>query len=682
MNVHLHIDFETCSAIDLKACGLDVYSKHPSTDVWCMAWTLDGGPVNLWKMGEPFPFVEEDYAQLRGGVVVAHNAPFELAIWNQIMAPRYGWPELKPEQVQCTMAMSYAMALPGSLENASAAVGIEERKDQAGRRVMMQLSKPREVKPDGTIIWWDDPAKLDKLYAYCRQDVEVERQLHRRLLALSNSEAALWQLDYRINQRGIFIDRHAVQSAIKMVQAEQARLNGEMHRVTGGAVSTCSAVGQLGDWIRYRGVEMPGVAKADVLDALSGGDLPEDVRDALHLRREAAKSSTAKLKGMLDRAGPDGRVRGMFQYHGASTGRWAGRGIQLHNLPRPNLEQPSIEDAIDHIGDAEYLNLMHGSPLDVVSSCLRGFITAAPGHDLIAADFANIEGRVLAWLAGEEWKLQAFRDFDAGIGADIYLLTYAKSFGLDVKTLSKKSPVRQVGKVEELAFGFGGGVGAWRTMEKAYRPPAMTDNEVNDIKNRWRDAHPAIADYDDGYWAKLDEAAISAVLNGGQVFEAGAAGRRIRFKVKGSFLWCQLPSGRLLCYPYPRVVETTTPWGKVKDTLTFRTELIGEARKKAKIIDDPLNGGNWFRVSTYGGSLSENVTQAVARDLLAEGMVRIDPKWPVVMHVHDEIVVEINENATHATPMIVENEMKKVPKWATGLPIAVEGWRGRRYRKG
>lgn len=659
----LHIDFETRSAIDLKARGLAVYAAHESTDVVCMAYAFGDGPVRLWTRDPDIPHTSDDWYRLwpaiqDGTTVVAHNAPFELAIWNEIMVPRYGWPPLKPEQVQCTMAMAYAMALPGSLENASAAVGIEERKDQAGRRVMLQLSKPREVKPDGTIVWWDDAAKLEKLYAYCKQDVEVERQLHRRLLSLSKSEAALWQLDYRINQRGVFVDREAVDRAIQMVQQEQARLNAEMHRVTGGAVSTCNAVGQLGDWIKYRGVSMPGVAKADVLDALDG-DLPVEVRAALNLRREAAKSSTAKLKGMLDRASADGRVRGMFQYHGASTGRWAGRGIQLHNLPRPALDQPDIEDAIAHIGDRDYIDLMHGSPLDVVSSCLRSFITAAPGHDLIAADFANIEGRVLAWLAGEEWKLQAFRAFDAGFGPDLYLVAAAVLYRKPVESFTKKSPERQPGKTCELAFGFQGAVGAWRKMESAaVGMPEFSDDQINEFKDLWRGKHAMIVKF----WYALEDAAMQAVLNAGRTFTV----RSIKFKVKGSFLWCQLPSGRLLCYPYPRVEITTTDWGKDKDTVTY----MGENTLTRK----------WERCKTYGGKLAENITQAVARDVLAEAMTRLGDEQ-VVMHVHDEIVVEVPSNAPKERQNAIEYEIKQVPTWATGLPIAVEGWRGKRYRK-
>lgn len=680
----LHIDFETYSACELKDRGLHNYATDPTTGVHCMAWAMDDGQTQLLPfIGSKVEAYDVSEHVASGGLVYAHNAPFELAIWNNVCVPRYGWPVLKPEQVRCTMAMCYAMALPGALANAAPALGIEQRKDAAGARVMMQLAKPRD---DGS-FWTpaDAPDKFEKLYAYCKQDVEVERALHHRLMELSDYEQRLWQLDYRINERGVQVDIASIDKAIALVAAEQKRLNAEMLRVTGGVVGSCTEVQLLVKWIRSQGVEIKGLAKADVLDALAG-DLPPAVEAALRLRKEAAKSSTAKLIAMKDRASADGRVRGTKQYHGANTGRWAGRGMQTDNYPRPRrgVKPKHIEDIIAHLHDRDYVDLMYGPVLDALSDSLRGMIVAPPDKDVLAADFSNIEGRVLAWLAGEEWKLQAFRDYDAGIGPDIYKLTYSTSFNVLIELVDYF--LRQIGKVQELAFGFGGGVGAGQNMARVYGVNA-TDEMVDGWKRAWRAKHPMIADTwlngvrVSGYWGDLEDAAIKAVRVG-RAFTAGAADRQVTYKKAGSFLWCRLPSGRVLCYPYPEIREVQTPWGAAKEALTYMTELDSTARKKAKLLPDPKAQGAWQRISTYGGSLAENVTQAVARDLLADALLRLeDAGLPVVMHIHDEAVVEIATQCDDATLSRVEKLMAETPAWAKGLPVSAEGWRARRYRK-
>jgi DNA polymerase bacteriophage-type len=674
----LHIDFETRSTLDLKEVGLDNYARHPTTDAWCMAYAFGGGATSLVAK---YFLDRDDSLRLvfehvqSGDTVVAHNVAFELAIWNNIMVPRYGWPMLRPEQCECTMAMAYAMSLPGALDNAAAAVGIDHRKDQAGYRLMLQMCRPRDIKPDGTIVWWDDEERRQKLYAYCRQDVVVERELHKRLMPLSAKERRVWLLDYKINQRGVQVDIPTVKKAIEVVQSEQDRLNERLRRATGNFVGFTTETARLAQWVRSRGVDIPGVAKADVLDALELRDLPGDVRQALLIRQEAGRSSTAKLRKFIDVASADGRVRNMFQYHGAAPGRWTGRGVQLHNLPRQKLKPKQIEAALRALPDADLIDTLFGPPMGVISEALRGMLIAKPGHELLTSDFSNIEGRGVAWQAGEEWKLEAFRRQDAKTGPEIYIIAAVKIYHCDPSTLNKNSPERQIGKVSELACGYQGGVGAFQQLAKTYLVK-VPDAEAEVIKTAWRAAHPKIVQY----WYDLERAAMAAVLDRGKTFAAGPVGRQVKYRVAGSFLWCLLPSGRTLCYPYPRIVEIDTPWGEKKDALTYMTEVDPSRKAREKIVDDPAAQGRWQRIATYGGKLLQNNTEAICRDLLVDAMLRADEReWRIVLHAHDELVCEEPEMTRYKDDL--DKLMEEVPAWAAGLPVKADGWIGKRYRK-
>ena len=344
----IHFDFETRSTVDLPKTGVHVYASHPDTDVWCMAFAVDDGPIELWtpNCDDMVDLYLRELAQRSDVVWMAHNAAFEWAIWNRLMVPRYGFAPLPVERLRCTMAMAYALALPGSLENAAAAVGLDVGKDMDGRALMLRMSRPRGFKPTGEPIWWNDADKLERLYTYCRQDVEVERQLEKRLLPLRESEQKLWELDQRINDRGIYIDMTAVENAMAVVEEAKIRLDRDMKTATGGWVSGVTKVTDLVDWLKLRGVDVESVAKADVLDLLNREDLPKDVRRALELRQEGAKASTAKLKAMKLSVNDDWRARGLHQWHGAGTGRWAGRRIQTQNLTRPNMDQTSIDEVL------------------------------------------------------------------------------------------------------------------------------------------------------------------------------------------------------------------------------------------------------------------------------------------------------------------------------------------------
>jgi len=693
-----HIDFETRSPVDLRTRGLDNYVRDPDTAVWCMAYAFDDGPVALWtpednKRGWHGRLIEH---VRDGGLVYGHNVAFEWAVWNHILAPRYHFPPLSIRQCRCTMAMAYAMSLPGSLGQAALAVGLEQEKDMDGHRLMMQMARPRRFDLDGAIVWWDDETRREKLYAYCRQDVETERALHKRLRELGATEQETWFLDHGINQRGIPVDMASVEKAIGTIEAEKARLDNDLKHVTQGEVWAASAVQQLTAWIAEQGVELPSIAKADVAKALKREDLPPRVRQALELRREAAKSSTAKLTAIQNVAGPDGRVRNTLQYHAAGTGRWGGRTLQPQNLPRPGMGHADIEAALEVIDQPRLLDALFGTPFDVVSWAIRAMICAPEGREFTTADYAAIEARVLPWLAEWEPALDEFRAFDAGQGEEPYCLMASDIYAREI---SKKTDPneRQVGKVTILQLGYEGGVGAWVTAAAGYGidleavagavlPTATSEEKENAtasaelyfqknpamrkelsvsaamacdiIKQRFRAKHAGIA----RFWPALNQAAISAVKSPRKPFRAG----RITFIKDGSFLWAVLPSKRALCYPYPKIVRTMTPWGAEKEALQYKG--VNSLTKK------------WTVIFTYGGKLAENVTQAVARDVLRDALLRVDKAgMEIVMHVHDEIVVESAIGKVDLAEF--EQLMAQVPVWAKGLPIAVEGWQGRRYRK-
>lgn len=328
-----HADFETRSVCDLKKQGAYAYVLHPTTSPWCMAYAFDDEPVALWKAGEPCPPRVAAHIEA-GGEISAWNANFERLVWKAIMGPRFGWPVPRLEQFRCVMVQAFAMALPGSLDAAGAALGLDVQKDAAGYRLMLQMAKPRRM--DGsTPVWWDGEDRLRRLYAYCMNDVATEREADKRLMKLRSAELAMYHLDQRINDRGVFVDQKLCIAAKKVIRLTTEKLDAEMKRVTGGTVERCSNVQVLLAWLKARGVPTDSVAKDRLADLLIRDDLPDDVRRALELRQEAAKASTAKVDAMLWRTNGDGRMRGNLQYHGAATGRWAARGAQLQNLPRP-----------------------------------------------------------------------------------------------------------------------------------------------------------------------------------------------------------------------------------------------------------------------------------------------------------------------------------------------------------
>jgi DNA polymerase len=591
-----------------------------------------------------------------GGPLVAHNAmSFERVIWRHILAIRYGWPEPALEQWHCTGALAAAMALPRTLDAAAKALGLSAQKDIAGHRLMLQMARPRLVEPDGSIVWWEVPDKVRRLIAYCRQDVEVERALLERLRPLSNAEREVFLLDARTNERGVAVDLELVGAAEALVAKTQAQLDTELQKLTGGMVEAATQSGRLLTWLRAREIEADSVDKPAVAELLDT-DLPDDVRRVLEVRAEAARSSTAKLQAFRARTCRDGRLRDNLVYHGAGTGRWSGKGVQLQNLPRPSIvaDTEAAITAIRQREEAWWIDAFHGPPLGVVSDCLRGMLIASSGMELTAADFAAIEPRVLAWLAGQRHLIRLF-----ATGGDAYRHMAAEIYVRSADAIAKGSVERQLGKQAVLGCGYGLGAPKFRTT-CAKAGIQIDEGLAERVVQTYRTTNDRIG----ALWRELEHAALRAVEQPGLTVPAAAG--RVRFRIKGDFLWLILPSGRPLAYAKPRIEDVETPWGELRPQVTY----LG--------VNSVTPA--WERQNAYGGKWTENVVQAVARDLLAAAMLRLEQAgYPIVLTVHDEIVAEVP--ACSGSVEEFEAIMCQLPDWATGCPVAAEGWRGLRYRK-
>jgi DNA polymerase len=698
----LHLDGETRATVELRDTNAYVYFEDPNTDVWCVAGAFDGEEPELWQPGDLVP--ERWRAHIEsGGICAAFNAAFEILLFRHILGPRYGWPVPALHNWRCTMVKAMAMALPGKLEQVAPALGLDIVKDSVGSRLMLQMSKPRRPRKNEKpgLYWWSDGDKIARLGAYCLQDVRTEMAVDQRVLPLSASEQALWFLDQEINARGVFIDKNLCHAAKRLVACTEERLDAELAKLTDFAVTGVSNNGQLTAWLRSKGLDIPGVAKDVIEGLLIRDDLDPVVRRVVEIRQEGGKTSVAKIDAMLARRQKDGRMRGNLQFHGAATGRWAGRGAQLQNLPRPSNEddkQPMI-DAILESKDDRLIEALYGNTLTVVSDCIRGMITAGPGNELFVADFSAIEGRVNAWLAGEQRVLDAFAAFDAGEGPDLYKVTAADIYGRPAKAITK--PERQIGKVGFLALGYGGGPGAFAKMAKGYgldiavaHPSVMASateenvekaakgwlergvksgmNEVRwktaeIIKLAWRQRNPAIVQF----WRDLEDGAIEAVKNPGRQITVGLTGK-ITYKRVGSFLFCRLPSGRVLTYPYPKIVSKKMPWADSNGAAVFKDALTYKGVNSVT--------RQWMEQDFYGGLGDENVTQAVARDCMVNGMLNTEAAgYPCILTVHDEDLAERPVGEGNLDEFV--RMLTKHAPWMKGLPLAAEGYVSTRYRK-
>ena len=673
----LTIDFESRSPVDIKTCGAFVYAEDPLTEPTCLSVKVDDDPGQIW-VPEKFWFALPDKHELmlidegslfdlvnRADKVVAHNSMFEFLMWNWCCSRLYGWPALPMEKLHDTMAQCAYHALPLSLDGAVKALGLRIKKDMEGHKIMMRLARPRaalkaerEADPDwASHIYWDEtPEKYFKLFQYCVQDSDAEYSLHRALRPLPESERKVWLMDQYINLRGVRFDKPVVETIVSSLEARNAEGMKRFIELTDGKVSSPRAYVALKDWVNdTAGLNIESVGKAETDKLLSMGDLHPTVREVLEIKSSLGKASTAKFTAMLGRENVDGRLRGMFQYHGATTGRWAGRGVQLHNLPRDSYHTLEWEMAADLFGlGSDAVNVMLDDPFFVASRMVRGALIAQEGFDLVCADFSAIEARGLAYLAGEDKVLEAFRD-----GLDLYKVAATDIFDATYEEITKDQ--RQIGKVVILACGYQGSVGAFQSMARTYGLE-LDDEVVRGIVNKWREGNQNIK----RYWYAVEQCAINAIRNPDRIFEY----RGIKFCHSRGFLMIRLPSGRLLHYFRPSVRLDETSWGAEKDTIFFWGMKVVEGKTTSQ----------WGEVKTYGGKLVENIVQAFCRDLLAEAMLRLEEAgYPLILHVHDEAAAELPSGKGSLEEF--EAIMEIVPPWAQGMPIKAEGWVGPRYQK-
>ena len=653
----LHRDYETRSRAVLKIVGTHRYACDPSTEVVFGAFAVDDGPVRVWRPGEPLlPEVIEAARNTNWGVA-AHNDPFESAIEQYNLAPRFNWPLVPIERHRCTMAMALAAGLPAQLGMLADALNLANRKDRSGERLMHQMSKPRRVRkaedPNG-VHYFDDPERLERWQSYMCQDVEVEREVYQECSPLPPTEQLLWQLNCIINERGFLFDRALTKAAKQIAAAAGPDIDAELADITGGTVTGVNQIARIQNWLREQSYPLESLDKKVIEKQLLDPELPALVRRVLELREGGAQAAVKKLDALLIRAGDDDRIRGAFRYHGAGTGRFSGEGFQPQNLKRPTIEK--LDDAIMAIstGDYEHVRKLYSKPLAVIGDCTRSIIIATPGYKLIGGDFNAIESRGLAWVADEQWKLDSYRRFDATQDPrdEPYSATACKIFRVPDGSFTKDSPERGVGKVCDLAFGYMGGLNAWRKFE----PDRFTDAEVEKFKTDWRATHPNIVKF----WYAVDRAAWTAVRDRGRVVTCGC----VAFRSNGAFLQLKLPSGRKISYPQPRI--------RVKDE-----------RHQYVIFADNTEGqfkDCRYGAGAYGGLWVENIVSGIARDLLVEAMFRVEAAgYRIILTVHDELVCEVPENFGSEQEFI--RLMTRKPAWALDLPIAAEAWSGSRYRK-
>lgn len=659
----LYWDIETRSTCDLRKAGVYVYAQDPTTEVLLAAWSVDDGSVQWARIEDPACGELRDLLADPTVRVVAHNAGFERLLLTHVLAVRRGWPVPELARWDCTAARAARQSLPRSLDGAARALGLDVKKDLEGHALMMRMCKPRKARlgedPSKT-YWFEDEPRMQRLGEYCATDVEVERLLDRVLKPWSDDARAVWELTETINDRGVPVDVRFANDARWLSQEAEADINQEMRALTEGSVPSATNLLRLRDWLLNTFglvvLETPdeSLTKASIEQLLTR-DIPPAARRALELRLLAGKASVKKFQALIDRSDGDCRVRGNLVYHGASTGRWAGAGVQMQNMPRKTVRD--FDDvAADVRGlDAAAFAAKRGSALEVISHCLRGTLRAAPGSDttLMWADYNAVEARGVAWLAGAQKLVGLF----AG-GGKVYEAMAATIFNRPASEIANPSPERFVAKTVVLGCGYGMGPPKFRATCAA-QGQEIDEALAKRAVSAYRDDNPEIP----ALWRGLEQAAIAAVGRPDTV----TFYRSIKFLCRGRWLMMRLPSGRCLWYRNPRVIKVQGPFSE-RPVLEY--DAVNSLTKQ------------WSLERTWGGKLAENAVQGLCADLIAHAMLALEAAgYPVILSVHDEVICEVPLADASKSIEEMQQIMCRLPSWAAGFPLASEGKEGRRYGK-
>ncbi|WP_127837215.1 DNA polymerase [Clostridium prolinivorans] len=644
----LSIDLETFSSKDLTKCGVYAYCDSDDFEILLFAYAFDDEEVKIIDIAQGEEIPENIIEALTDPNVIktAYNANFE-----RTCLSKYLKKPMPSNQWRCSQVHALALGLPGSLDGVAKCLRLSEQKMKEGKALIKYFSMPcKPSKGNGLRnrnMPEHDMKKWQVFKSYCRQDVEVERHIRKKLEAfpIIELEQKLWELDQKINDEGVLIDMMLVKNAIKADKDFQAKMFEEAVNLSG--LDNPNSPAQIKNWLQEKGIEVDSLSKKKVEELVSESS-DSEVERMLELRQAMSKTSVKKYEAMERSICRDGKIRGLLQFYGANrTGRWAGRLVQIHNLPRNKMSDLQSAREFLKSGNFEALEMLFDSVPDVLSQLIRTAFIPTENSRFIVADFSAIEARVIAWLAGEKWRMDVFNSH-----GKIYEASASQMFKVPIETIDKGSPLRQKGKIAELALGYGGSKGA--LIQMGALDMGLTEGELSELVTAWRNANPNIVKL----WWEVEEAAVKAVKEKAVVkIQYG-----IKFHYTKGILFITLPSGRALSYVRPKI-GVDERFGK--EQLTY------EGNEQGK---------QWGRIPTYGGKLVENITQAIARDCLAVAMLRLDEAgYKIKFHVHDEVILEA-ENGTGSKEE-VEKIMAEPVSWAKGLPLKADSFEAFYYKK-